>query len=294
MSLRVNKIRKIQIIIISLVAIFLWSGSSWAAEKSLKHHFKPLQKKLIQDGLDSKKIKSLYNRPQVKFEAERVIVLFTYSESKVNYDQFSNDWSIRTAKKYMEKHREDLARIEKAYGVDKNVITAILLVESSLGKTLGTRSALNILSTIASLMYSEARSELYTMIPKAKKTSRKRYEKSAKRKSKWAYKELKALLEYADQEGFDPAEIPGSFAGAMGLAQFMPTSILAYGKDGNNDGSIDLLIHADAMASIANYLKRHGWRPGISRKKAEKVIYHYNHSEYYVKAVLKVAKRLES
>jgi membrane-bound lytic murein transglycosylase B len=212
----------------------------------------------------------------------------------VNYDQFSNDWSIRKAKKYMEKHQDKLELAEKTYGVDKNVITAILLVESSLGKTLGTRSALNVLSTLASLMYSEARSELYTMIPKAKKTSRKKYEKSAKRKSKWAYGELKALLEYADQEGFDPAKMPGSFAGAMGLAQFMPTSILAYGKDGNNDGTIDLLTHADAMASIANYLKRHGWRPGISRKKAEKVIYHYNHSDYYVKAILKIAKRLES
>ena len=278
----------------SLVAVFLWSGSSWAAKKNNKHHFDPLQKKLIQDGFNSEKIKTLYDRPQVHFEADGVTILFTYSESKVNYDQFSNDWSIRKAKKYMEKHREDLARVENAYGVDKNVITAILLVESSLGKTLGTRSALNTLSTLASLMYPQARSDLYTMIPKAKKTSRKRYEKSAKRKSKWAYGELKALLEYADQEGFDPAEMPGSFAGAMGLAQFMPTSILAYGKDGNNDGTIDLLTHADAMASIANYLKRHGWRPGISRKKAEKVIYHYNHSEYYVKAILKIAKRLET
>jgi membrane-bound lytic murein transglycosylase B len=278
----------------SLVAVFLWSGSSWAVKKNNKHHFEPLQKKLTQDGFDSEKIKTLYDRPQVHFEAGGVIVLFTYSESKVNYDQFSNDWSIRKAKKYMEKHQDELERTEKTYGVDKNVITAILLVESSLGKTLGTRSALNVLSTLASLMYSEARSELYTMIPKAKKTSRKKYEKSAKRKSKWAYGELKALLEYADQEGFDPAKMPGSFAGAMGLAQFMPTSILAYGKDGNNDGTIDLLTHADAMASIANYLKRHGWRPGISRKKAEKVIYHYNHSEYYVKAILKVAKRLES
>jgi membrane-bound lytic murein transglycosylase B len=48
------------------------------------------------------------------------------------------------------------------------------------------------------------------------------------------------------------------------------------------------------MASIANYLKRHGWHPGISRKKAEKVIYHYNHSEYYVNAILKIASRLQS
>ena len=74
----------------------------------------------------------------------------------------------------------------------------------------------------------------------------------------------------------------------------MPTSILAYGKDGNDDGTVDLLDHADAMASIANYLKSHGWRPGLSRRKAEKVIYHYNHSEYYVKTILKIANRLKS
>ena len=294
MSFRKRKNNQIQIIIISLLAIFLGYGYSGAAQKNNNHHFEPLQNQLIQDGFDSEKIKSLYKQPQMKFEADGIILLFTYSESKVNYDQFSNDWSISKAKKYMAKHEDELAKTEKIYGVDKNVITAILLVESSLGKSLGTRSALNTLSTLASLMYSEPRSDLYTMIPKAKKTSRKKYEKSAKRKSKWAYGELKALLEYADREGFDPAEIPGSFAGAIGLAQFMPTSILAYGKDGNNDGTIDLLNHSDAMASIANYLKKHGWRPGISRKKAEKVIYHYNHSEYYVKAILKTAKRLET
>ena len=116
----------------------------------------------------------------------------------------------------------------------------------------------------------------------------------SRRRSKWAYAELKAFLTYAYKEGFDPAEIPGSFAGAMGYAQFMPSSILAYGKDGNGDGTVDLLTHPDAMASIANYLKRHGWRPGISRKKKEKVIYHYNHSEYYVKTILKIAERLKS
>ena len=285
---------KFQKIIISLVVVFFLPGYTWAVKKNNSHHFEPLQKKLIQDGFDSEKIKSLYDRPQVHFEADGVTVLFTYSESKVNYDQFSNDWSIDKAKQYMAEHMDALERTEKAYGVDKNVITAILLVESSLGKTLGTRSALNTLSTLASLMYPEARSEFYTMIPKDKKTSRKKYEKSAVRKSKWAYGELKALLEYADQQGFDPAEIPGSFAGAMGLAQFMPTSILAYGRDGDNDGTIDLLTHADAMASIANYLKSHGWRPGISRQKAEKVIHHYNHSDYYVNAILKIAKRLES
>jgi membrane-bound lytic murein transglycosylase B len=294
MALRTSTNSKIKKIIIFLAAVFLWPGYSMAVKDNNTGHFEPLKQQLIKDGFDSEKILTLYDRPEVNFEAEGVTVLFTYSEAKVDYDQFSNDWSIGLAKKYMEEHKEELEKTEKAYGVDKRVITAILLVESGLGRTVGTRSALNTLSTLAVLMYPDVRSEFYTIIPETKRTSRQEFEKSAERKSKWAYAELKAFLKYAYREGFNPAEISGSFAGAMGLAQFMPSSILAYGKDGDSDGTIDLHTHADSMASIANYLKRHGWRPGISRKKAEKVIYHYNHSEYYVKAILKIASRLKS
>ena len=280
---------------VCLAALYLFlmlPAKATAHEKT--DYFKSVHNKLIKDGFDPEQIKKLYNHPQVFFEAEGVAVLFTYSEAKVDYDQFANDWSIDKAKKYMQKYKEDLDRTEKAYGVPSRIITAILLVETRLGSYLGSRSTLNTLSTLASLMDPDTRTEFYQKIPKAKRISKAKFEKSAKRRSKWAYKELKAFLEYAEQEGFDPAEVPGSFAGAMGLSQFMPSSILTYGRDGNNDGSIDLYTHADAIASIANYLKSHGWRPGISRKKAEKVIYTYNHSEYYVKAVLKIADLLKS
>ena len=265
-----------------------------ASAKKNVDYFESLQKKLVKDGFSHEKIQRLYSRPQVFFETKGVTLLFTYSEAKLDYDQFAADRPIDKAKKYMGKYKEDLDRTEKAYGVDSHVITAILLVETRLGKYLGTRSTLNTLSTLASLMDPDRRSEFYEQIPQAKRISRKKFEESAQKRSKWAYKELKAFLEYTQQEGFDPAEIPGSFAGALGLSQFMPSSILAYGKDGNNDGSIDLYTHADAIASIANYLKSHGWHPGISRKKAEKVIYKYNHSEYYVKAILKIADLLKS
>jgi membrane-bound lytic murein transglycosylase B len=256
--------------------------------------FQALQNKLVKDGFDSDKITRLYSRPQVIFETDGVTILFTYNEAKVDYDQFANDWSIRKAKTYMQEHREDLDRIEKAYGVDSRVITAILLVETGLGTTVGTRSTLNSLSTLAALMYPDVRSTFYAQIPDAKRPPREKFEQAAKRRSKWAYDELKAFLKYAYQEGFDPAQIPGSFAGAMGYAQFMPSNILAYGKDGNDDGTIDLLTHPDSMASIANFLKRHGWKPGISRQKQEKVIYHYNHSDFYVKTILKITERLKS
>ena len=290
---------RISTAIISLAFCFTLLGlgmpsPAGATAKKNDAPFQALQKKLIQDGFNSQKIKRLYSRPQVFFETDGVTILFTYSEAKVDYDQFANNWSIDKAKKYMQKHREDLNRIEKAYGVDSRVITAILLVETGLGKNVGKRSTLNSLSTLASLMYPEIRRSFYKKIPAEKRPPQKKFEKSAKRRSKWAYAELKAFLKYTYQEGFDPATIPGSFAGAMGYAQFMPSNILAYGKDGNDDGSIDLLTHPDSMASIANFLKRHGWRPGISRKKKEKVIYHYNHSDYYVKTILKIADRLKT
>jgi len=80
----------------------------------------------------------------------------------------------------------------------------------------------------------------------------------------------------------------------VGAAPLMNTSILAYGRDGDNDGIVDMLNHTDSMASIANFLKSHGWRPGQSRQKAEKIIYYYNHSKYYVNTILKISSRLKS
>jgi membrane-bound lytic murein transglycosylase B len=231
------------------VGIFVLAESLAAVEPNQKP-FSSVQKQLIKDGFDSVKINKLYRRPQVFFEADGVTLLFTYKEAQVDYGQFANKWSIRKAKQYMTKHKTQLAHTEKLYGVDKSIITAILLVETGLGASVGTRSTLNTLST--------------------------------------------TFLKYTNREGFDPASIPGSFAGAVGVAQFMPTSIMAYGQDGDNDGIVDMHNHADSMASIANFLKSHGWRPGQNRKKAGKIIYYYNHSTYYVDTILKISKRLQS
>ena len=275
------------------VGIFVLAESLAAVEPNQKP-FSSVQKQLIKDGFDSVKINKLYRRPQVFFEADGVTLLFTYKEAQVDYGQFANKWSIRKAKQYMTKHKTQLAHTEKLYGVDKSIITAILLVETGLGASVGTRSTLNTLSTIAALKDPSVRDMLWDLIPDSKKISRKKFEKRANSRSKWAYEELKAFLKYTNREGFDPASIPGSFAGAVGVAQFMPTSIMAYGQDGDNDGIVDMHNHADSMASIANFLKSHGWRTGQNRKKAGKIIYYYNHSTYYVDTILKISKRLQS
>ena len=91
----------------------------------------------------------------------------------------------------------------------------------------------------------------------------------------------------------DPTTIKGSYAGAMGISQFMPSNIAPYAKDGNADGQVDLFVHADAISSVASYLKHYGWKPGISREQAFKVVYHYNHSKYYVNTILDIADKLK-
>ena len=254
-------------------------------------YFASLQERLIEDGFDEKWIKKIYKRRGVTFEARTISRYFVYSEATLDYDQFTTDDSIALARKYMKKYNDELKSAEKEYGVDKEVITAIILVETRFGAYTGRSPVFNTLSTMASLADLWVRSEFWEMhelFMSEEDRDRQEFEKKAYVKSNWAYPELKAFLEYVWQEGMDPVKIKGSMAGAMGLAQFMPTNIPLYARDGNGDGRIDLFHHADSIASIANFLRNFGWQPGISKRKAKKVIYYYNHSDYYVDAVLKV------
>ncbi len=255
--------------------------------------FDGLQKKLVRDGFDPKSIKQAYLNPKVRLEVKTVSLYFRHREGKLNYDQFTTPKSIKKARRYIDKHRVALNRVEKRYGVDKHAITAILLVETRLGRVVGTRSILNTLSTLSALSEPGVRNWLWKKMPKRTGLKREKYEKWAARKSKWAYRELKSYLTYTDRENLDPSAVYGSYAGALGIAQFMPSSIMAYARDGNGDGRVNLFDHADAAASIASYLKNFGWHPGIDKKKAYKVIFRYNRSSYYVNTVLKIRRLLK-
>jgi peptidoglycan lytic transglycosylase B len=264
------------------------------AAGSNNNNFESLQKRLIEDGLDKNRITELYKRPEVYFETKGVSRFLVHSEASLNYNQFTSKKSIRNALKYMEQHQKILASVEKTYGVDKEIVTAIILVETRLGMLIGGPSVLNTLSTLAVLAEPDVRNIFWSKVSKTTRLTREQFEKWVKRKSSWAYDELKAFLSYTAKENMDPAVISGSYSGAMGIAQFMPTNILAFAKDGNNDESIDIFNHSDAIASVANFLKHYGWYPGIDVKKAYKVIYHYNHSRQYVDTILKVSKILKS
>ena len=269
----------------------IFTTSTPAQEKS--DYFAGLRQRLIADGFSPEVIHQLYSRPDVFLEADGVSRFFVHSEAKLNYDQFTTPESIQKAQDYLRYNFTVLGEAEREFGVDKRVITAILLVESRLGTVSGSRSALNILSTLAALADPAVQEAFWRVIPAERRITRERFDARVQKRADWGYRELKALLTYAEREKIDPAAVTSSYAGAVGYAQFMPTNILAYAQDGDKDGGVNLFNHADAIASIANYLKRHGWQPGISREKQEKVIHAYNPSSYYVNTILKVADSLK-
>jgi len=282
-----------RLLAMTLIILFFLVFSSMAASGKDKGQFEQLKKRLIADGFAKDRINRLYVHPDVFFETRGVTQYFMHNESRLNYDQFASRKFIKKARKYMAEHKDAFARSEKKYGVDKEVITAIILVETKLGTYLGSKSIINSLSTMAALSGSGPREYLWNQIPGDRRITRKEFDKKANQKANWAYRELKAFLTYSEREKIEAADVIGSYAGAVGIAQFMPTNILALAKDGNEDGRVDLFNHADAISSIASYLKHYGWKPGINKKKAYKVIYHYNHSKYYVKTILKISDLLK-
>ena len=256
--------------------------------------FDALEKRLIADGFDSARIKAIFTSPDVSFEEGGVSAYFMHNESKLNYKQFTRTWNIASAKNYMKEHQEALVFAEKTFAVDKEVITAIILVETKLGTYVGNKSVINTLATLSAMTDEKPRQAIWDNLPDDdRRMSRNKFEKKADQKSSWAYRELKAFLTYTEKEGMDPTAIKGSYAGAMGISQFMPSNIAPYGQDGNADGQVDLFVHADAISSIASYLKHYGWKPGLARDEAYKVVYHYNHSKYYVNTILDIADKLK-
>lgn len=254
--------------------------------------FERLQERLIQDGFDKMFIRSLYQRSSVKLEIVGVSLYSKHQESTLNYDQYLTRKMIRKAKRYQEKYEPELIRAENDFGVEKEIIIAVMLVETRLGTYTGGRSILNTLSSMAALAEEDMRSFIYQEAAKGNR-GRKEFDDWANRKSQWAYKELKALLTYAQKYDIDPMSLNGSYAGALGIPQFMPSNILPYARDGNGDDRIDLFNHADAIASIANYLKQFGWKPGIDRAAKYKVLLRYNYSKYYAETLLNVVERLK-
>jgi membrane-bound lytic murein transglycosylase B len=148
---------------------------------------------------------------------------------------------------FLAANREALQRAEDAYGVPKEIITAILGVETSYGGNKGSYPVIDALYTLAFA---------YPRSGDPGKAARE------DQREKFFRDELAQLFALGKEEGFDITTLTGSYAGAMGWGQFMPSSYRDYAVDGDGDGRIDLFNDLDdVFASVANYFaKKGGWQ----------------------------------
>ena len=150
--------------------------------------------------------------------------------------RFINAIRIGRGKAFMRKYQEALTRAETHYGVPAEIIAAIIGVETVYGTDTGKYRLIDALSTLAF---------------------------DYPRRADYFKQELAQYFLFVREQGLQPEEVLGSFAGAVGYPQFMPTNLRKLALDFDGDGKVDLRNSpVDAIGSVANFLQQHGWQPG--------------------------------
>ena len=194
------------------------------------------------------------------------------------------------AKALLTEHALLLAEARKRYGTPPSLIAAVLLLESDMGHELGDSLAFHALASMAAANSPELALQGIEGYEPPSPALRKEMEKSIREHAAKAYAELCALIRYCETNGIDMLRLPGSISGAIGLCQFMPSNIEAYGVDSNNKGFIDLFDLADAAHSIGNFLKAQGFAEKLSVKKQLEVL--RNYSDAYAELALGMSYQL--
>jgi lytic murein transglycosylase len=169
----------------------------------------------------------------------------------------------------MAQHAELLSRIERQYGVPRELIMAIWTMETDNGT--GDMGRLPVIRTLSTLAWDCRRSELFQG-------------------------ELIAALKIIQRGDLPLRDLIGAYAGEIGQTQFLPSSYIKYGVDYDGDGRVDLRHSVpDVLASTANLLKTNGWQPGQPYREGTanfEAMHEWNHSEIYRKTLVLFAEQL--
>ena len=191
------------------------------------------KKRALDEGISSKTVNSVMDKaiflPKVieydRYQPEFYEDTSTYINKRVNEEKIKKGLSL-----YID-NNSLIEEIEKKFSVEKELLLALMGVETNFGKYLG---KMNIVSSLATLSFDKRRSEFFS-------------------------KELLILLKLIDKDIIDPNILYGSWAGAFGNFQFMPRTIKNYAIDYNSNSVIELKNIDDSFASAANYINKIGW-----------------------------------
>ena len=213
--------------------------------------------------------------------------------------QVSQD-AVKTINDFMDKNRSALFRAEKDHGVSRSVISSLLWLESRHGVNQG---RFHVASVYMHLLQGPRKSVVQhlrehahefmgkdeVLTPKIRAEIKKR----TGTKAAWALVELKALQQTWEKDPELVRNLRGSFAGAFGMPQFIPSSYHRWARSTRKVKSPDLNVAEDAIQSVAFYLRDNGWR-AAKEKSFVKALLKYNNSNDYARAILKLADEVDA
>jgi len=225
--------RKISIIISSLL-LMLITFTKVNSDEKFSSWIIEFKKKAINEGISEKTVDAVMNNaiflPKV-IEYDRYQPEF-YEDTKTYVSKRTSKDKVQKGKRIYKKNKNLINIVDKEFKVEKELLLALMGIETNYGTYLG---KMDIISSLATLSYDKRRSEFFS-------------------------NELITILKLIDQNKVDKDILFGSWAGAFGNFQFMPTTISNYAIDYNNNSIIELKEAEDSFASAANYLNKIGWR----------------------------------
>lgn len=285
---------KIIIAIFTVTVLFLHGTLAWAWN-DLSRNF--IEDRLVEKGLERSLVQGMLNDSRVSLRPDIIIQNLFYSSPSGSAEKPSvmniDPRHIASGRNFIRENQEFLSSLEKRFGTSPQIITAILIVESRLGTYPMPYNVVTAYTNMAFLLdpdyfrrIQEIYAEQYPLLFDEATINR------AHRRANWALGELFHLAQIANKLSIDPVSIMGSFAGAMGPAQFIPSTFNSYGIDGDGDGIASPFNMKDAKASMAHYLKRSGWSEKASVEKKRKAIFQYNRSQIYVNTIMMLYEEL--
>ena len=243
---------------------FLWAGSQDSVLSAIKSD-------ALKKGISESFLNETFSHSGIEIH-NKILDRFAKPYEKKSWTDyrklFVTDSRIQKGSDFYAQHKNNLNAVAIQISMDPFLILSIVGVESNYGRHRGQFTVFN---------------ALYTQIAKMP------------RRKKWATKEMIAYLEYCYEDSIPPHSIKGSYAGAFGYGQFIPSSFNAFAADGNGDGVRQPYAWADVFASVGNYLVKNGYPVSNNddTKQVYKSVYAYNHADNYVKAVLELRDELK-
>jgi membrane-bound lytic murein transglycosylase B len=251
------------------------------------------EKRMRKAGLKPRFIKNLRAHYETEHfaQVEELNLLLFLRKSDYHGVQVSPE-AVADVRKFMKANPGAVRRASREHGVPGSVVASLLWLESRHGQNKG---EFHVPSVYVHLVQSERLSVLQHLQASAKNftsrvtaKARKEIAKRTKKKAEWALAELKAIQTMQQRNPKTVESLRGSFAGAFGMPQFIPSSFVKYAKSSEKKRPPDLVRADDAILSVAYYLKANGWKKARGSHVA--ALMKYNNSKDYANAILKLAR----